>query len=308
MAWSMQKTTALTEPEFELWNKLLEERTGILLNAQQQAFLQTQIAIRMRELGFTEYSAYYKKVTDGIWGKAEWSVLVDRLLIKETSFFRHEHSYECVQRLVNERIIKHVQPYTLRDVNADAKVDQNKKTDLRKKDFDSFDVWSVGCSTGEEPYSLAILLNNSFERANLKPFFGIFATDISMPALSKAREGIFYNRRLESLSQKDREKYFKDLGNGRSKIVDSIQERLCFSQCSVIDKNTMPVEKMDLIFCQNVLIYFRQWRRREIVQNLIDHLKPGGVLILGLGEMRDWEHEQLTRYPDDKVQAYIKRA
>ncbi|MGI1679321.1 MAG: protein-glutamate O-methyltransferase CheR [Cellvibrionaceae bacterium] len=298
MVWSLKKTTALTESEFEQWNKLLEERTGILFSAQQQAFLQTQIGIRMRELGFTEYVEYYKKVTDGIWGKAEWSVLVDRLMIKETSFFRHPHSYECVQRLINERLFKRLHNQDINQIN--------NETPKENSDIKSFDVWSVGCSTGEEPYSLAILLNDSFERANLKPLYGIFATDISMPALSKARAGIFYERRLETLSKEDRIRYFKDVGNGRFKIINKIQERLCFSQGSVLDTNTMPVEKMDLIFCQNLLIYFRQWRRREIAQNLIDHLKPGGVLILGLGEMRDWNHAHLTRLPDDKVQAYVK--
>ncbi|MGH1471908.1 MAG: CheR family methyltransferase [Cellvibrionaceae bacterium] len=301
MVWSLQKTTALTEPEFEQWNKLLEERTGILLNAQQQAFLQTQISIRMRELGFTEYAEYYERVTNGIWGKAEWSVLVDRLMIKETSFFRHKHSYECVQKLIDERLFQQAPNLDI------SKIDSDKSADNKEKSHsESFDVWSVGCSTGEEPYSLAILLNDSFERANLKPLYGIFATDISMPALSKARAGIFYERRLDTLSREDRIRYFKKVDNSRFKVIDKIQERLCFSQGSVLDKNTMPIEKMDLIFCQNVLIYFTQWRRREIVQNLIDHLKPGGVLILGLGEMRDWTHQKLTRLPDDKVQAYIK--
>ncbi len=249
--------------------------------------------MRMRELGFTEYAEYYEKVTDGIWGKAEWSVLVDRLMIKETSFFRHQHSFDCVQRIIDERLAKKINS-------------QHTSENSTKRENESYDVWSVGCSTGEESYSLAMLLNDSFERVNLKPFYGIFATDISMPALSKARAGIFYERRLDTLSEDHRKRYFEKVSEGRFKIVDKIQDRLCFSQGSVLDNKTMPIEKMDLIFCQNVLIYFRQWRRREIVQKLVDHLKPGGVLILGLGEMRDWKHEQLTRLQNEKVQAYIK--
>lgn len=279
MAWSLQKSPALTERDFDQWRKLLEERTGISLGHQQQAFLQTQVTMRMRELGFTEFDEYYRRVTDGIWGKAEWSILVDRLMVKETSFFRHRHSYERVRQLVQSRI----------DAGAIS---------------GSFDVWSVGCATGEEPYSLAMVINDCFELAQLKPYFGVFATDISMPALSRARTGIFPERRLERLNENERLHYFKDLGDGRYKVIDKVQDRLCFSQGSVLEFESMPVEKMDVIFCQNLLIYFRRWRRREILKGFADRLKPDGLLVIGLGEVSDWKHPKLQRVNDEKVQAY----
>ncbi|MGQ9424932.1 CheR family methyltransferase [Gilvimarinus sp. F26214L] len=281
MIWSLQKTQALSADAFEQWRKLLEERTGILLTAQQQPFLQSQIAIRMRELGFEDYLEYYQRVTDGIWGRAEWSVLVDRLMVKETSFFRHRHSFECVRQLLQNRID-------------------------RGETNGSFDVWSVGCSTGEEPCSLAMLVNDCFELAQLKPYYGVFATDISMPALSRARTGIFPERKVERLSDNERSRYFKDLGDGRYKIIDKLQDRLCFSQGSVLDLKSMPVERMDVIFCQNLLIYFRRWRRRQILQGLADRLKPNGLLVIGLGEMPDWKHPQLRRVNDERVQAYCR--
>lgn len=279
MAWTLQPTPTLEGKEFEQWRNLLEQRTGISFSSQQQAFLQTQVTMRMRELGLDDYSEYYQKLHDGIWGKAEWSLLVDRLMVKETSFFRHRHSYDSVRRELQDRIAAG----TLTS---------------------SFDVWSVGCSTGEEPYSIAMLLNECFEFAQLEPYFGIFATDISMPALSKARAGVYSERKLEGLSANERQRYFKDLDDGRYKIVDKLQDRMCFSQSNVIDMASMPVEKMDVIFCQNVLIYFRRWRRREILDNLVKHLKPNGLLLIGLGEMVDWKHPQLQRLKDERVQAY----
>jgi type IV pilus assembly protein PilK len=279
MIWSLQKPPPLTETDFDQWRKLLEERTGILLGYQQRAFLQTQIAMRMRELGFSDFTEYYQRVTDGIWGKAEWSVLVDRLMVKETSFFRHRPSFESVWRFLQSRI------------------------DSGQVDG-SFDIWSVGCSTGEEPYSLAMLINDCFELARLKPYFGIFATDISMPALSRARSGIFPARKLDRLSDSQRWCYFKNLGDDRYQVNNHLQDRLCFSQGSVLDLESMPVEKMDVIFCQNLLIYFRRWRRREILQGFAERLKPGGLLVIGLGEMPDWKHPQLRRVNDEKVQAY----
>jgi type IV pilus assembly protein PilK len=279
MIWSLQKAPALSTEAFDQWCKLLEERTGILLSPQQQPFLQTQISMRMRELGFAEYAEYYRRVTDGIWGRAEWSVLVDRLMVKETSFFRHRHSFECVRQLLQSRIDNG-------QING------------------SFDIWSVGCSTGEEPYSLAMLVNDCFELAQLKPYFGVFATDISMPALSKARSGVYSERKLEPLSSHEKLRYFRDLGDGNYKVVDKLQDRLCFSQGSVLELKSMPVEKMDVIFCQNLLIYFRRWRRREILQGFADRLKPNGLLVIGLGEMPDWKHPQLARVRDERVQAF----
>lgn len=277
--WSLQALPVLTPDDFEHWRQLLEERTGVSLGPQQQAFLQTQITMRMRELGFKDYAEYYDKVKDGVWGKAEWSILVDRLMVKETSFFRHRHSFDCVARMLQQRI------------------DAGRITG-------SFDVWSVGCSTGEEPYSLAMLLNDCFELAQLKPYFGVFATDVSLPALSRARAGIYSERKLENLSESQRQRYFKDLGDGRYKVVDRLQDRLCFSQGNVLDLKSMPLEKMDVIFCQNVLIYFRRWRRREILQGFAERLKPGGLLVIGLGEMPDWKHPHLKRLNDERVHAY----
>lgn len=281
MVWSLQTPNELTEQEFDQWRTLLEQRTGISLTEQKQAFLQTQITMRMRELGFDNYAEYFNKVTEGLWGKAEWSMLVDRLMIKETSFFRHPHSMECVQRVVQNRV-------------------NNQQL------TGSFDVWSVGCSTGEEPYSLAMILNDCYALTQLDPYYGIYATDISMPALSTARAGIYSARRVEGLSEHYQRHYLEDFGNGHFKIVDMLQERLCFSQANLIELNTMPIEKMDVIYCQNVLIYFQRWRREEILQKFIEHLKPGGLLVIGLGEMSDWKPEQLKRVADERVQAYVR--
>ena len=281
MVWSLQTPDALTEQEFGQWRTLLEQRTGISLTEQKQPFLQTQITMRMRELGFNSYAEYFRKVNDGLWGKAEWSVLVDRLMIKETSFFRHSHSMECVQRFLQNRI-------------------------NNQQISGSFDVWSVGCSTGEEPYSLAMILNDCYELARLNPYYGIFATDISLPALSTARAGVYSSRKIQGLNEHHQRRYFEELGNGRFKILDKLQERLCFSQANLIELNTMPIEKMDVIYCQNVLIYFHRWRREEILQKFIEHLKPGGLLVIGLGEMSEWKPQHLQRVADERVQAYVR--
>jgi len=284
MVWSLQKTPELTDLQFEQWNKLLEGRTGIQVAAHQRSFLQLQIAGRMRELGIKYFSEYFNQVSSGLQGMVEWSILVDRLVVKETSFFRHRDSIESVRQLVQNRI-------------------NNQSLN------ESFEVWSLGCATGEEPYSLAMVINDCFELAGMEPYYGITATDLSQPALQHAREGMYGKRKLEPVITDERARYFKALDEaGESfQVTDKLRDRVCFSHGNVMKLSEMPMVKMDVIFCQNVLIYFRRWRRREILTELANRLKPGGMLLIGLGEVVDWSHPQLERVSDERIQAYIRR-
>ncbi|WP_390592350.1 CheR family methyltransferase [Simiduia litorea] len=272
----------MSDTEFQQWSKLLEDRTGIQVAPHQRAFLQTQIASRMRELDCADYRDYLSQVIDGLQGIVEWSVLVDRLVVKETSFFRHRPSIEYVRRLVQSRIDN-------QSLNG------------------SFDIWSVGCATGEEPYTLAMVTNDCFELGALEPYFGVTATDISMPSLQKARLGLYPARRAELATQQERARYFTTVGNNLQ-VVDKIRDRVCFTHGNVLEINKMPAVPMDVIFCQNLLIYFRRWRRREILNLLVERLKPNGVLVVGLGEITDWNHPKLKRVGGDEIQAYMRIA
>ena len=145
--WSMQAQSELSEDDFSRWRRLLEDRTGIHLVPQQKAFLQSQLTIRTRELGNISFDEYFHTLHEGLAGVVEWSTLIDRLVVKETRFFRHQPSFDFVRNYVNQRI-------------ADGQL------------ADSFDVWSVGCATGEEPYTLAMIVNECFELASLDNYWG----------------------------------------------------------------------------------------------------------------------------------------
>lgn len=281
MVWTLQAPAALTESQFVRWSKLLEERTGIQLSAQQKALLQSQVAMRMRELGYSDYNQYYQLVTDGLSGLMEWSILVDRLTVKETSFFRHRPSLEYVRRFIQNRINN-------RELHG------------------SFDIWSVGCATGEEPYSLAMVANDCFELAGLPPYYGITALDISSAALAHARAGTYSARKLEQAQPDEVLRYFERTDQGRFHVVEKLRDRVCFSHGNVTRIGAMPNVRMDVIFCQNLLVYFRRWLRRDILNAFAERLKPGGVLIIGLGESVDWEHPGLKRVVGSDVQAYIR--
>lgn len=278
-SWSMRSLPELSEEDFQQWRKLLEERTGIHLVPQQKAFLQSQLTIRTRELGDISFQSYFDSLLQGIDSVVEWSTLTDRLVVKETSFFRHPPSFQFLRQHIEQRL-------------ADSLV------------RDSFDVWSVGCSTGEEPYSLAILINDIFQATPMNCYWGVTGMDISMPALNFARQGVYSRRKLEQVPPELQTRYFSDYDQLRTQLTARIRERVCFTYGNVIELKKVPPVKMDIISCNNMLIYFRRWRRRKILNTLAERLKPGGILIIGLGEIVDWSHPLLEPVLDDTVQAY----
>lgn len=277
--WTSQSALQFSEEDFEKWKLLLEEKTGIHLVPQQKMFLQAQLAIRLRELGSITLDQYALLLKDGVGGIVEWSTLTDRLVVKETSFFRHPENCEFIRQVIQQRI------------NEGAI-------------GDSFDMWSVGCSTGEEPYTLAMIATDCFEGASLENYWGVTGTDISMPALAYGRQGIYPKRKLDMLPGDEKQRYFERLDENRYQIHKKLRSRVCFAHGNVIELKKLPSVKMDLISCHNMLIYFRRWRRRKILNNLAERLKPNGVLIIGMGEIVDWEHPLLVPVENSIVQAY----
>ena len=283
MAWSLRTLPSLSETQFQQWGKLVEERTGIQLVFQQKAWLESQMSGRMRELGLESYDHYYDFIVDGMEGRLEWTRLVDRIAVKETSFFRHRDSIEFVRHYLQNKI-------------------NNQAL------HNSFDVWSLGCATGEEPYSLAMVVNDCFELASLNPYYGITAMDISTSALASGRKGRYSKRRVEQVKPNEAKRYLQVCADGSFEVVAKLRDRVCFTQANIINARQLPQVKVDVIFCQNLLVYFRRWLRRDLLNALVERLKPGGLLIVGLGEAIDWEHPDMQRTSNDEVQAYLRTA
>ncbi|SDW85641.1 CheR family methyltransferase [Marinobacter mobilis] len=280
--WSVRRLPAMDEAQFNQWQTLLEHRTGITLVAERKSFLETNLGIRMREIGCSSYQAYYEKVVSSPEAIVEWSTLVDRLTVQETRFFRDPDACKLVSDYILTR----------------------PREALRKRPLE---VWSVGCSTGEEPYTLAMLLNESMSQLALPPLFGITGSDISKPAIDKGQRGLFNARKLEAMDERLKARYFRPAERNSVEIIKSIRERVCFTRLNVLDLKQAPMHGMNIIFCQNLLIYFRRWRRREIVKRLAERLAPGGLLVLGQGELTDWQPPGLQRVPSEKVLAWIRR-
>ena len=273
----------MNEEQYRLWCALLEQRTGIRLSSEQRKIhLETSVFSRMREINIQSYDEYFVSLRDGAKGEIEWSLLVDRLTVQETQFFRHKGSFELVREMITEMIAV-------------------------KPEDTPLDIWSLGCSTGEEPYSLAILCEEQTFLMGNNVLYGITATDISLPAINKAREGIYTKSRLYGLESRRKEKFFTKRENNTFQVIKKIRERICFGKVNVLDLRNNPMENIDLIYCQNMLIYFSRWRKRDILNKLAEKLRPGGVLVLGLGEAGGWTHPDLTSLPFENSLAYIRK-
>ena len=280
--WSLEKLPEMDGQQFRQWQALLELRTGVCISAERKVYLQTGLGTRMRALGIRDYQAYYQYVTEGISGAVEWSALVEWLTIRETSFMRHRPSFDCVARHLRARMSEGLDR--------------------------PLQLWSVGCASGEEAYSLAIILEQLLsDSAIQRRDYGIWATDISQQALDQARRGCYPARRLGGLTDAEIHQWLEQQPDGQYQVAAALHERVCFTRLNILELAQAPIRDLDIIFCQNLLIYFRRWRRRELLNQLASRLAPGGVLVIGPGEIMDWNNPSLEPVADDRVQAYRRR-
>jgi len=188
----------------------------------------------------------------------EYEALLERLLTQETTFFRYPAVYEAFQkRALPELHIKKFwkTPRTLR-------------------------IWSAGCSTGEEPYSIAITITDALTFADAWNV-EILASDVGRVALKHAEAAIYSGRSLSDVSEKQLAAHFSPVEGGQQ-VKARLRKMVTFTQMNLA--SAVYVGRMDVIFCMNVLIYFSEERRRSLVQRFYDTLEPGGYLFLGHSE------------------------
>jgi len=261
-SWHLTPLVAMNDDQFAQWVELLEERTGISLPTERKSFLLTSLSARMREMEHKDYETYYQFLMSGKKGDMEWEVLVDRLTVHETRFFRDEFSL----RLISEAFLP----------------------DYLASSDDALRVWSVGCATGEEPYTLAMLLDDYFIREEKERKFSITATDISLGSLATALRGRYRNNRGTNVPQDFAEQYLTKFDDEYFEVDPELRQQVSFAQFNVMKLAHARPEQMDIIYCQNLLIYFKRERRIAILEHLVKHLRPGGLLVLGAGEILNW--------------------
>ena len=250
--------TIITAYELDEIRAFIEHRSGILFDASRERFFCTHVREHMSPKHLSHGTDLIRKIQSS---NTEYDALVERLLTQETSFFRYPAVYEALQKKVLPEL--HMKKFW-----------ENPRT-LR--------IWSAGCATGEEPYSLAITLADALmfaEAWNIE----ILATDISKKALKYAERGIYSHRSLRNLSTRQLETHFSPHGAAGHDFEVKTRIRRMVSFAVMNLAQAVYLGRLDLIFCMNVMIYFSEARRNSLIQHFYEYLEPGGYLLLGHSE------------------------
>jgi type IV pilus assembly protein PilK len=273
----------MDDSEFSRWVDLLERRTGVVVPQGRKTFLVTGVRSRMRETGHASFAEYFKDLLAGAKGAIEWATLVDRLTVHQTHFFRHQPSLDLVSKQWLPAYLKDFANGTIH-------------------------AWSIGCSTGEEAYSMAMVLDETLNAHDGKLYFGITATDISAPALTVGRGASYPIAKLEEIPDRFRARYCELEAGDSFRINEGLVKRVGFVQFNLMDIARAPLKRLDLIYCQNVLIYFARERRAALLEALASLLKPGGLLVLGPGEVLGFTNPMLLRLGGPQTLAFRRTA
>ncbi len=251
----------------------IDHQVGIQLPASKRTLVEGRLRKRMETLGYDNFSAYLDFVLDSAAGVDERMQLIDVMTTNKTSFFREDKHFS----------------YLAEDALIDRLNSRNEQGDLN--------IWSAGCSTGQEAYTLAMVLLEAKDR---QPGFSfrILATDISKTCLQTGSRGIYSEDKVDDVPLELRKKYFLRSRNPKDALVQMgpmLRDRIRFETCNLMSRSFQIEQKMDFIFCRNVMIYFNNPTKEELVRKFEEQLYPGGYLFVGHSESLSGMKTNLTQ-------------
>ncbi|HWB12063.1 MAG TPA: protein-glutamate O-methyltransferase CheR [Pirellulales bacterium] len=256
----MLELEKLSQPQFDRFRDFIYRRSGIRVEASKITLVSNRIRRRLRAGGFVDFDTYYQHLTSPQ-GAGELEQFLDAITTNETYFFRTGAHFDWFKSdFLSELILKQ----------------------RRGEREPALRVWSAACSTGEEPYSLAICLAENALR--LRGWqLSIVGTDISEGVLKDARQGVYRPRSLAEVSSVQKRRYFDVVEEGTSwQVRAAVRQLVEFRRHNLMEPLRLP--PFDCIFIRNVLIYFDRESKRAVIRNLIEALAPGGYLVVGPSE------------------------
>jgi chemotaxis protein methyltransferase CheR len=252
----------LSQGEFDLFRHLIKKHAGISFSRQKKLNLQRRLAHRVNHLALKSYRAYYRYLLRGKEGGRELQKLINSITIHQTAFFRHSEQFELLAGLVLPQVM------------------------AGKKTVKTLRIWSAGCATGQEVYSIAMTVREMFE-GDSEWDIKILGTDIGTDVLKLAYQGRYAAGDLKEVPSEYLEKYFRiDTGEkGESyAITESLKENILFRRLNFIESRFPFSNPVDIIFCRNVMIYFDPEDKRKLIDRFFRLLAPDGFLFLGASE------------------------
>jgi chemotaxis protein methyltransferase CheR len=248
----------VTAVQFQQLCDYLYRETGLVFSEQKRYFVERRIAERMAATGTRSFASYFAYLRNA--SNAELEPFINAFTVNETYFYREEYQLRCLTRdLLKSRIAE-------------------------KKTGDSIRIWSLPCSTGEEPYSLAIWLLENWPQVDAYEI-EIIGSDIDTAVLEAARAAIYGKRALMRLNEDLIEKYFEMVDDQHWRLIEDLRGSVLFAPVNAVESDDVrKFGRFDVIFCRNMLIYFDDASRRVAAENLYEALLPGGYLCLGHAE------------------------
>lgn len=270
----------LNEELFRRFCEVIHKSTGLHFGESSKFFLEKRLQNRLDSLGGLSPDDYLYYLLYDVQRDKELEKLVDLITTNETYFMREERQLTCFKKDIVPRLIEGKKGNPIR-------------------------IWSAGCSTGEEPFSIAILLEESgaYSRAD----FEIKATDISRRVIARARAGIYGENSFRTVDENFKRRWFNEETPGRYSIKEKIRRRISFSWFNLFDESRYrTLSTFDVIFCRNVIIYFDLEAKVKVVERFWDTMRPEGFLLLGHSEslISVTDKFQLIHLPGDLV--YVK--
>ncbi len=275
MSTSEAQAPALTEAELKLVQALVYQECGMHFDDRRMPFLQDRVIRRLKESGIDSFYSYYRLLISQQ-GKQELAKLLENLTVNETSFFRNKAQLDLFQREILEDVVERK---------------------LERRDY-SLRIWSAGCSTGQEPYTIAMLvadtlsyhaMRNPFPAEPLLPKplvpapwrMEILASDISYSVLRAAQEGSYTEHQMSGVDYSFRLRYFDKVG-AHYAAKKNMKELVHFDFHNL--KTEYLPQRNDMIFCRNVMMYFDEAEQKRLVEKFYRCLNPNGYLFVGHAE------------------------
>lgn len=254
----------LGESEFRLLRDLIFEASGITLSDSKTQLVASRLARRLRAHGLTRYRDYYELVTRRDPQGAEMREMLNAITTNKTDFFRESHHFDFMRSTIFGEMIERARATGERRMR----------------------IWSAGCSTGEEPYTLAMTIRSAFPAPSGWQF-EIVATDLDTAVLERARAGIYPEETIAPVPDDLVRRYFRrgtGANVGKVRVTDELRDLVTFEQLNFV-RQPWPVQgPFDLILCRNVMIYFNLETQHRIVEGFAERLRPGGYLFIGHSE------------------------
>jgi chemotaxis protein methyltransferase CheR len=261
MIFNTEPDIRMTDEEFRLLRDLVYSHCGLFFDAEFKYLLEKRLSKRLPGLRLASFTEYHRFLKYGRTREQELSDIMDILTTNETYFFRESFQLKAF----TDEIVPELIP----------RKEQRGDRTLR--------IWSAGCSTGEEPYTIAMLLLEMACFSNWR--IEIIGTDISQRVLQHARKAVYGRHSFRATEQRYIERYFHEFEESTCKVSDKVRELVTISHMNLLDQSRLALlGTIDVVFCRNVIIYFDQEAKKKVVQSFYRTLAPGGYLLLGHSE------------------------